>query len=182
MLHIVIPSVEYYDDINNEFVVTKEYKLQLEHSLVSISKWEAKWQKPFLHTERTLEETLDYIRCMTITQNIPEEAYYFITKKLLAEIEAYMDSPMTATKIYTAQSQGGGVVGNRRVVTSELIYHWMVSLNIPFECQKWHINRLITLIRVCDIENNPKKMGAAEAAKHRQMVNRARRQKFNSKG
>ena len=145
MLTIVIPEREYYDERKNEFIHTKEYEIQLEHSLVSISKWEARHNKPFLDKkEKTTEETLDYIKCMTITQNVPDKAYLGLSQKNIKDIKKYIDSPMTATTFSNVGNRGP----SREIITSELIYYWMISLNIPMECQKWHINRLLTLIRV----------------------------------
>ena len=152
MLYITIPATELWDELNQEFITTKATTLQLEHSLVSISKWEAKWQKPFLTKEpKTSEETLDYIKCMTLTQNVPSESYNHLSYNNIVDINNYIESPMTATTI-REQKQKSGV---DEQLTSELIYYSMVALNIPFECQKWHLNRLITLIRVCNIKNTP---------------------------
>ncbi|MGB4293547.1 MAG: hypothetical protein WBJ37_11785, partial [Bacteroidales bacterium] len=148
MLQITIPAVELWDERKQEFVTTKEQTLQLEHSLVSISKWESKWCKPFLSKqEKTSEETLDYIKCMTITQNVDPEVYNYLTNKNIEEINNYINAPMTAT--YFSDEKTSKT--SREQVTAELIYYWMIALNIPFECQKWHLNRLLTLIKVCSI-------------------------------
>ena len=152
MLRITIPSVEMYDDSKNEYIYTKEQTLQLEHSLVSLSKWESKWCKPFLTKEaKTIEETIDYVKCMTLTQNVDPSVYNYLTNENLAEISAYIEAPMTATTFSDNKQDGR----SREQVTAELVYYWMVALNIPFECQKWHLNRLLTLIRVCNIKNQP---------------------------
>ena len=143
MLQIRIPEFEGWDDKNEVFVNKKAQNLTLEHSLVSISKWEAKYHKPFLsRDDKTEEETLDYVRFMTLTQNVDPEVYYRLTPDLINRIKDYIDDPMTATTI-NDKNKGS----NREIITSELVYYWMVSFNIPFECQKWHFNRLITLIR-----------------------------------
>lgn len=180
MLQITIPSIELWDDEKQEFVTTKEYVLQLEHSLVSISKWESKWNKVFLaKEEKTYEETIDYIKCMTITQNIPDEAYQYITKSVVDKIDKYITAPMTATWFSKDKPTGG----NREKVTSELIYYWMIALNIPFECQKWHLNRLLTLIRVCNIKNTPpKKMSKRSLMQRNAALNAARRKQYNTTG
>ena len=180
MLHITIPSAELWDEENQEFIHTKEYVLQLEHSLVSISKWESKWNKVFLSKEdKTYEQTIDYIKCMTITQNIPDEAYRFITKSNVDEIEKYISAPMTATWFNNDKPTGG----NREKITSELIYYWMIALNIPFECQKWHLNRLLTLIRVCNVKNTPpKKMSKRSLMQRNAALNAARRKQYNTTG
>lgn len=152
-LKITIPEIELFDDVTNEFYFVKEHKLSLEHSLVSISKWESKWCKPFLSTDKTNEEFIDYIRCMTLTQNVDPMVYRAIPFNVMKEIYEYMEAPMTATTITNAYNNRV----NTQIITSELIYCWMTLLNIPFECQKWHLNRLIMLIAVCGEENKPKK-------------------------
>ena len=180
MLQITIPSTELWDEETQEFKTTKEYVLQLEHSLVSISKWESKWNKVFLSKEdKTYEETIDYIKCMTITQNIPDEVYRYITKSNVDKIDNYISAPMTAT--WFAKEQPTGM--NREKVTSELIYYWMIALNIPFECQKWHLNRLLTLIRVCNVKNAPpKKMSKRSLMQRNAALNAARRKQYNTTG
>ena len=179
MLQIKIPATEQWDEIKEEFVSTKEQTLTLEHSLVSISKWEAKWCKPFLRkTPKTIEETVDYVRCMTITQNVDPIVYSFLTVDNISAINAYIEAPMTATTIRETGRKNSG-----EEVTSELIYYWMVSLNIPFECQKWHLNRLLTLIRVCNIKNQPpKKQSSKETLRQYAAINAARRNRLGSKG
>ena len=180
MLQITIPSIELWDEEKERFMRTKEYVLQLEHSLVSISKWESKWNKVFLSKdEKTYEETIDYIKCMTITQNIPDEAYRYITKSNVDKIDQYISAPMTATWFTNEKPKGV----NREKVTSELIYYWMIALNIPFECQKWHLNRLLTLIRVCNIKNTPpKKMSKRSLMQRNAALNAARRKQYNTTG
>ena len=180
MLKIIIPSTEMWDEVNEKFVYSKEQVLQLEHSLVSLSKWESKWCKPFLSKEnKTFEETIDYIRCMTINQNIPDEVYNCLTGENIREINEYISAPMTATRF----SNDAIGKGSREQITSELIYYWMIALNIPFECQKWHINRLLTLIRVCNIKNHPsKKMSRREIMSRNTALNAARRKKLRTNG
>ena len=158
MLTITIPEQELFNELTNEFVRTKSHTIQLEHSLVSLSKWESKWNKPFLSKDdKTIEQTLDYIQCMTITQNIDPMVYRFLTDENIRDINDYIDAPMTAT---TFPDKG---YPSREIITSEIIYYWMISLNIPMECQKWHLNRLLTLIRVCNVKNAPaKKMSRKE--------------------
>jgi hypothetical protein len=179
MLKITLPSVELFDEKSGEFINTKEQELQLEHSLVSLSKWESKWEKPFLtKTDKTTEETIDYVRAMTLTQNVDPRVYYQVNRSILDEIADYINAPMTATKIRQDKK-----VTNREIITSEIIYYWMVSFNIPFECQKWHLNRLLTLINVCSIKNQPeKKMSKAEMYKRNRALNDARKAKLGTKG
>lgn len=179
MLRITIPSIEWYDDITNEFTSSKEQTLQLEHSLVSISKWESRWKKPFLSKEeKTIEETIDYIKCMTTTQNVSDDVYKYITNDNLKEVQKYLEDGMTATT-FSNNSNGS----SREIITSELIYYWMISMNIPFECQKWHLNRLLTLINVCSIKNRPaKKLSGKDLAKRNAELNESRRKMLNNGG
>ena len=181
MLQITIPGVEQWDEINQVFITMKEQTLHLEHSLISLSKWESKWCKPFISKEvKSQEETVDYIRCMTIDSNVDPTVYECLTGEHIEMVNRYIEAPMTATW-FTERPGGGG--GNQEQITSELIYYWMVSLNIPFECQKWHINRLLTLIRICNIKNQPpKKMGRREVMRNNAALNAARRKQHNSRG
>ena len=178
MLQITIPSRDdLWDESKGEFVTSKEQKLVLEHSLVSLSKWESKWCKPFLSKqEKTTEETIDYIRCMTLTQNVDPEVYNFLTDDNIRDVNAYIEAPMTAT--WFSNSNTGKQ--NREQITAELVYYWMIALNIPFECQKWHLNRLLTLIRVCEVKNSPpKKMSRRELLNRNAALNAARRKQLN---
>lgn len=182
MLRIVIPlGPEEWDEDKNEFIQPKTQTLQLEHSLVSISKWESKWCRAFLSKkEMTSEEVLDYIKCMTLTQNVNPEVYNFITPENIEQVKQYIEAPMTATVI---SDDKNGSKGGREVVTAELIYYWMVSLQIPFECQKWHLNRLMALIKVCNIKNQPpKKRSRRELMSRNTALNAARRKQLNTRG
>lgn len=180
MLQIVIPAREYWDELKQEFVNSKEQTLQLEHSLVSLSKWESKWCKPFISKEpKTTEETLDYVKCMTLTQNVKPEVYSRLTDENIKQINNYIDAPMTATTF----SEDSNKKPNRERVTSELVYYWMIANNIPPEYQKWHLNRLLTLIRVCNIKNQPpKKMSKRDIMSRNAALNAARRKQYNTKG
>lgn len=180
MFQLSIPGAEYWDEQKQEFVYKKPVVLQLEHSLVSLSKWESKWNKAFLSKgEKTNEETLDYIKCMTITQNVNPDVYARLTIKNFEEINAYIDAPMTATTFGEDKNKKP----NKEIITAELIYYWMIALNIPFECQKWHLNRLLTLIRVCDIKNSPpKKMSKKEIMSRNAALNEARKKQLNTRG
>lgn len=179
MLRIVIPENEYFNNTTQEFINIKETELSLEHSLVSISKWESKWHKPFLSKEeKTNEEMIDYIRCMTITQNVNPSVYSFLSNDNIKSINEYINNPMTATT-FSDNKKGT----NREIITSEIIYYWMVSYQIPFECQRWHINRLLTLIRVCSIKNQPsKKMPMNEIMRSNKNLNQIRKSKLNTRG
>lgn len=183
MLRITVPAREFYDESKEEFIEVKEQTLVMEHSLISISKWEAKWKKPYLSdtVEKTKEETLDYLRCMTVQPaNVDPLVYASLTKENIEEIKKYIEDPMTATTI-TRFDNGPQ---KKQVLTSELIYYYMVAQNIPVEFEKWHINRLITLIEVCAIKNDPhpKKMNHAAIARQNRALNKARRAKYGTKG
>ncbi len=180
MLQIFIPPTEQWDEEKQEFIYTKGQKLQLEHSLVSVSKWESKWCKAFLSKgKKSFEETVDYVRCMTLTQNVDPNVYNCLTNSNINDVDKYIEAPMTATYIPNERKSSGKV----ETVTAELIYYWMIALNIPFECQKWHLNKLLTLIRVCELKNSkPKRMSKGEILRRNSALNAARRKKYNSKG
>ena len=181
MLKVVIQPRKYWDSKREIFFnyPEKPVALQLEHSLVSISKWESKWNKPFLSkfNERTEQELRDYIRCMTLTQNVDPDLYAFIPDDIILEITNYINAPMTATTFSTREKPG------HEIVTSELVYYWMTSFSIPFTCEKWHFNRLMTLIRICSIKNGPqKKMSPNEIRARNRALNTSRRNAMHSKG
>lgn len=183
MLKIKIPSVELWDSKKQEFIYTKEVEICLEHSLVSLSKWESKWHKPFLtDKEHTKEETIDYIRCMTTTQNVDPTCYNYLSNDNIEEIKKYIEDPMTATW-FNKTNDESSPKRNSEQITSELIYYWMIAEQIPVEFQKWHLNRLLTLIKVCNIKNqSPKKIPRSEQYNRNAALNKARRQALNSKG
>ena len=180
MLHITIPATELWDENKEEFINTKEQTLQLEHSLVSLSKWESKWHKPFLSKDiKTEEENLDYIKCMTITQNVDPNVYDFIPNDIREKIKDYIDDKMTATWFNDEKNSKG----SPEQITSELIYYWMITQNIPIKCEKWHLNRLLTLIKVCNLKNQPsKKMGRKAIMSQQAALNAARRKQLNTRG
>lgn len=183
MLKITVPACgEQYDEVNNRFIPgTKKQTLSLEHSLVSLSKWEAKWRRPYISKgPETTEELIDYVRCMTLTQNVDPNVYTALAgmPKILAKVTAYINESMTATTF-----PKGNKPPSREIVTSEVIYYWMVSYNIPFECQKWHLSRLLTLINVCNVKNAPqKKMSQREIMSRNRALNAARRKRLNTRG
>ena len=180
MLEITITIGERWDEEKCEFLPAEEHKLRLEHSLVSLRKWESKWHKPFLSkTEKTPEETLDYIKCMTLTQNVKPEVYEYLNRDHLIAINKYIEDPMTATTFVEQK----GSKSNGEQITAELVYYWMIALNIPPEYQKWHLNQLLTLVRVCNIKNQPpKKMSKREIMSRNAALNAQRRKQLNTKG
>lgn len=180
MLPITISGNEFWDEKKEELIRVADQTIQLEHSLVSVSKWESKWHKPFLHTkEKTNEEIIDYIKCMTVTPKVDPNVYRCLSSKNIKEINDYIDNPMTATTFSDDKSSKS----NKEIVTAEIIYYWMISLNIPPEYRKWHLNKLITLIRVCNVKNSPsKKRSMRDIMNRNRALNEARKQKLNSKG
>lgn len=181
MLTIEIPiSPEGWDEKKQEFVEPKTQILQLEHSLVSLSKWESKWKKPFLSSKDIAnEEMLDYVKCMTLTKNVSDDVYDHLTTENVKQIQEYIEDPMTATTFANEKHTSR----NREIITSELIYYWMLSANIPFACEKWHLNRLITLIRVYSVKSeSPKKRSKRDIMSRNAALNAARRQQMNTKG
>lgn len=181
---ITIPASELFDEENDEFLYTKEQTLVLEHSLVSISKWETKWKKPYLsETPKSNEEALDYIRCMTITQNVDPNVYRALTNEHISKITDYIKESQTATTV-KPNSNGHRARHSGKFVTSELIYFWMTAFNIPFTCEKWNFSRLMALIEIAGEENNPdkKKMGRGETLAQNRALNAQRRARLKSKG
>lgn len=186
MLTITIQKKRLWDSKNEVFVNTKEQILSLEHSLVSLSKWEAKWHIPFISEEKkTHEQTVDYVKSMTLTQNVDDITYDMLTKENLEEINCYIDNKMTAT--WFAEPIGPKPRPTKKVTTSELIYYWMISLEIPFECQKWHLNRLLTLIKVCEVKSksantNSNNKNKKEMLSRNAELNAARRKQMGTSG
>ena len=180
MLILKIPEQEYFDQSTKEFTYCKACTLKLEHSLVSISQWESKWKKPFLSVEpKTPEEFIDYIRCMTINQDVPNEVYEFLGYDNVKKIEEYIMDPATATTVSDRRKSSRA---KSEIPTSELIYYWMVSNGIPFECEKWRLNRLLTLIKVCNAKGNPQQMSKAEIYAMNAALNGSRRASMGSAG
>lgn len=182
MLQIEVPTSEAYDERTGEFVNPTTFVLELEHSLASLSKWESKFEKPFIDTkDKTPEEMLWYVRFMTTTPNVPPEIFLKLTKKNFEEISEYIQAKMTATWFKELPNQRP----NPEIVTAELIYYWMISYGIPFECQYWHLSRLLTLIKVCSHKNAPPKkqnMSKAEMAAQRRSLNAQRKQQYGTRG
>lgn len=189
MLEIIIPEVEHWDEEKEEFYTTygtRGKTIQLEHSLVSLSKWESKWKKPFLKDDnKSLEEIIDYIRCMTVTKDVPKDAYDYIPTELMKEIVDYMEDSMTASWITEPIGKSENGTRKKEIITAEIIYYWMITLNIPPEYANWHLNRLLMLIKIVNIKNTPKdahKIDKKEAARQRAALNAARRAKYKTKG
>lgn len=180
MLTIIVPGTEMFDEKTEEFITSTDTKLTLEHSLISLSKWEEKWNKPFFSKEeKTTEETIDYFRCMTLNSKVDPNVYNRLTNENVEDIKKYIDAPMTATTFSKQENSRF----NREIITAEIIYYWMISLHIPVEFQKWHLNKLLTLIRVCNVKNQPsKKRSRKDILSTNAAINAARRAQMNTKG
>lgn len=181
MLEVLVTLEENFDEEHNVFVASKTFTLKLEHSLASLSKWESKFEKPFLGKEsRTPEEALFYIQhCMTLDTDFPEDLFQNLSKKNFDDIQAYIASKQTATWFNDPQNSPPP----RQILTAEVIYGWMVAFRIPFETQYWHLNRLLTLVRVCNEQSKkPKKMGRGEAARQQAALNAQRQAQYGTRG
>lgn len=179
MLQIHVPENELFNEETGEFIIVKEQDLLMEHSLISLAKWESKWTVPFLSTEMTDAQVVDYMRCMTITKNVDPNVFYAIPNSEIAKVNEYINAKMTAT--WFNEEENGAP--SREIITAELIYNWMIEWKIPFECQKWHLNRLLTLIRVRSIKSAPpKKMRKSEIYARNRKLNEARRKRHNTRG
>jgi len=179
MLTIHVAGVESFDDNSQEFVTQGGTILELEHSLVSLSKWESKHEKPFLGKEpKSFEEIIYYVKCMCL-RKVPEEIFLKLSEDNVNEIAQYIDAKMTATWF----NEQPGAPQSSEMITAELVYYWMTVFNIPFECERWHLNRLFTLIRICNIkQSKPKKMSRAEIAQRNRELNAQRRAQLGTKG
>lgn len=182
MLEIIVPEREFFDEVRQEFLSTPECVLQLEHSLISVSKWESIWRKPFLTDEdKTREESLSYIRCMTTTRGVPPNVYYALTEENQREVSEYIGAQQTAT--WFTEKKADGRPPTQTVVTSELIYYWMITYNIPSDYQKWPLSRLLTLIRICEVKARPpQKMNKADVRAQMRALNEQRRAQYQTRG
>lgn len=181
MLYLTISSGELFDERTSEFITTKERTIKLEHSLISISKWESKWHETFLsNKQKTSEQVRDYVRCMTINSNVEPEVYLALSDANIDIINKYIKDPMSAT--WFEKEPGGGSSGEP--MTSELIYYWMTAFTIPFDpCETWHLNRLLNLIKIANIKNQPKKKRSAkELASRYSAINEARKKQWGTNG
>jgi hypothetical protein len=180
MLKIIIPGTEYFDEETETFDSVGDFELELEHSLISLSKWESKYQKPFLsNSEKTPEEILNYIEAMILTPIYPNNLFERFSSQNFAQINNYIESKESATTFGDMPERRG----REEVITSELIYYWMVAFNIPFECERWHLNRLFSLIRICNLKNSkPKKMSQSEIAARNRELNAKRRAEYGTSG
>lgn len=176
MLEIHIPELEFYDESNNEFFTRKPLDVSLAHSLISISKWEGIWKKAYFPSsyqeglQGGLEE-LSYVECMIIGKT-PSYVPMYLLQNHKRELHEYINDTQTATTLH----QLGPRKGVTPTITSELIYYWMIKFGIPFECQRWHVSRLLALIEVCNNKENAKgnKMNPVDSARYRYELNKKR--------
>ena len=180
MLTITVLGTQMFDEASQEFVTQGDVVLELEHSLVSLSKWESIYEKPFLGGEtKSVEEIVGYVKAMTLNLGVPDETFHKLSPSNVDQINAYIDAKMTATWF----SDAPGNIRSREVITSELIYYWMTVYHIPFECERWHLNRLFTLIRICNLkQDKPKKMSRSDIAARNRELNAQRKAQLNTKG
>lgn len=180
MLKLILSGPEFFDEEKQEFITIGDTVLELEHSLLSLSKWESKFRKPFLAPgDKSLDEVLGYISAMILTPNFSEELLPIFSEENFTQINNYINSAESATTFKDLQSR----TGRSEIVTSELIYYWMVAFSIPFECQTWHLNRLFSLIRICNIKNSkPKKMSRSEMANMHRELNAQRKATLGTSG
>jgi hypothetical protein len=182
MLRLFVSGPELYDEEKEEFISTEGFFLELEHSLVSLSKWESIFEKPFLaEGTRTTEELVWYVKAMIVTKDYPDDVVFRLNQDNYSDINAYIDSAQSATTFGMMPEMKHRARGE--TITSELIYYWMVTFNIPFECETWHLNRLFSLIRICNVKNNKgKRMSKSEIAARNRALNEERRARLQTRG
>lgn len=180
MLRITITGEEFYDEVTETFSGSGDTVIDLEHSLVSLSKWESEFQKPFLSAgSKTTNEIFGYIRAMILTSEYPDDIFARLDDQNLEKINTYIESKQSATTF----AEIGKPPNRKEVITGELIYYWMVSFNIPFECESWHLNRLFSLIRICNIkQSKPRKMSRSEIAARNRSLNAQRKEQLGTTG
>lgn len=180
MLTLMVGGKESFDTKTEKFVKVGGTQLQLEHSLVSLSKWESKHEKPFLgQGTKSGEEIFDYVRCMLLDEETPEELLYELDEDNFREVNDYLDAKMSATWF----SEQTHKPRSREVITAELIYYWMIQFQIPWEAQHWHLSRLFTLIQVCNHKaEKPKKMSKADIMARNRELNEQRKKQLGTTG
>jgi hypothetical protein len=180
MLTITVLGEEHWDQENEKFVYPDSFKLELEHSLVSLSKWESKWEVPFLGEKpKTTEMVLDYIECMILTPDPPADWISKLSKENIEEITAYFDSKQSATWFndHHPEPKTG------ETITSELVYYWLDICDIDWQAQYWHLNRLLTLVKIHTVKQaKPKPMSRSEMLRRRRALNKQRLKEMEEGG
>lgn len=181
MLTLKVIGEEFYNEETEEFNSVNDFTLYLEHSLLSLSKWESKHKKPFLsNNEKSSEETVSYVEMMILNEDYPEGIFSRLSNENLNAINSYIESSESATTFSNHLNSGKK---NSEIITAELVYYWMVAFNIPFECENWHLNRLFSLIQICNIKNSdPKKMSRNEIASRNHALNEQRKAALKTTG
>jgi len=182
MLTVIVSGDEIFNEETSEFSSVGDFVLELEHSLLSLSKWESKFEKPFLgKDEKTAEELMWYVRAMILNPIYPSDLFARLSRENLDEINAYIESKQSATTF--GHMPEHRTRGRAETITSELIYYWLVAFNIPFETETWHLNRLFSLIRICNIkQSKPTKMSRNEVAQRNRELNAQRRAQLGTSG
>jgi hypothetical protein len=179
ILKVPLSEEEFFNEETHEFEDGETFTLELMHSLASLSKWESKFEKPFLTSvEKTFEETMYYIEAMTLTPNVPPEIYLKLSAQNMLDIKNYIDAKMTATWFKAEESKRPS-----ETITAEIIYYWMISLNIDLEWENRHLSRLMTLVQVINEKNKPpQKLSPRAAAAQQRKLNAERQKQLGTKG
>lgn len=182
MLTVHIPDVELFNNATGEFSYAKGGTLTLEHSLVAVHEWESKWKKPYLsQKKKTREESVDYIRCMIVEGHVDDEALRAIPNDVMTTVDNYIHDPMTATIIHSEGQSSNS--SNGTFTTAEIIYWQMTVLNIPIVFETRHLNKLLTLIKICSIKNGkPKMLSKQERYERNRKINEQNKKRYNTKG
>lgn len=184
MIQLEIEGSEFFNETKQEFYYTNPCVVMLEHSLLSVAKWESKWKKPFLSSRKddvlTNAALYDYFRCMEVEPCIESMWPVSLSPSQYQKLLKYIDEEQTATKFYSYKKDK---TLSRQTITSELIYYWMASLNIPFECERWHLSRLLTLIHIASVKGQTgKKMTQKETMQMYAELNEKRKRQYNTRG
>lgn len=177
-ISIKVPGIESFDEDTEEFVYSEDTVLVLEHSLVSLSKWEQTFHKPFLGKDnKSAEETIAYIHAMCLDENVDGAIFLRLTEKNVEDINAYIEDPMTATTFSNIPG-----APSRELITNEIIRYWMVSFQIPLEYETRHLNQLFTLVKVINEKNKPDKHKQKMTAAQRHELNKQRQKQYGTSG
>lgn len=157
----------------------KVVRLQFEHSLRSLSKWESKNKIAFLAgREKTPAQMVDYYRCMLLSPEDPD-LVYLLDPSQMEELTNYINENQTASSV----PNEGPTQYNPETTTSELVYFWMTALKINWEAQDWHFSRLMMLVQITSYKQQPpKKRNPREVLSDMRRENERRKKLFNTSG